>query len=185
MKNSLLSSKIVEPYAEALMALAKDNDLVDSLGEDIKALENLLKESSELNGFLSNPVVKEDNKKAVLNQVLGEDTNNYLKSFLMLLIDRKRIVFLEEICQQYLEKLRQLKGTVLATVTSAAELNEEQKNAVTDKVKNMTSADSVELQTEIDPSLIGGVIIKVGSQVLDASLRGQLRRISMRLTSPN
>jgi F-type H+-transporting ATPase subunit delta len=68
-------------------------------------------------------------------------------------------------------------------VASAVELTDEQKQSVREKVIAMTSANQVELNTKIDPDLIGGVIIKVGSQVVDASLRGQLRRIGLRLSS--
>jgi F-type H+-transporting ATPase subunit delta len=76
-----------------------------------------------------------------------------------------------------------LKQTVLAEVTSAVELSESQQQSVREKVTAMTGAQQVELDTKIDPELIGGVIITVGSQVIDASLRGQLRRIGLRLSS--
>jgi F-type H+-transporting ATPase subunit delta len=90
---------------------------------------------------------------------------------------------LEGICKQYRVLLRDLNQTVLAEIVSAVELSDAQKESVRQKVVEMTSARQVELETHIDPDLIGGVIIKVGSQVIDASLRGQLRRISVRLMS--
>jgi F-type H+-transporting ATPase subunit delta len=77
--------------------------------------------------------------------------------------------------------LRKLNQVVLAEVTSTVELNDSQKEALVQRVKGITKATDVEIQTQIDPSLIGGVIIKIGSQVIDASLRGQLRRIGMSL----
>jgi F-type H+-transporting ATPase subunit delta len=79
--------------------------------------------------------------------------------------------------------LRQLNQTVLAEITSAVPLTETQQQAITEKVITLTKAVRVELATKIDSDLIGGVIIKVGSQVIDASLRGQLRRLSLRLSS--
>ncbi|MFM6199922.1 MAG: ATP synthase F1 subunit delta, partial [Dolichospermum sp.] len=72
---------------------------------------------------------------------------------------------------------------VLAEITSAVPLTESQQQAITEKVITLTKAAKVELATKIDSDLIGGVIIKVGSQVIDASLRGQLRRLSLRLSS--
>jgi F-type H+-transporting ATPase subunit delta len=98
-------------------------------------------------------------------------------------VDRRRIQFLEAIGKQYQALLRKLNQTVLAEVTSAVELSDSQKQSVREKVQAITSAHQVELDTKIDPDLIGGVIIKVGSQVVDASLRGQLRRIGIRLSS--
>ncbi|MBZ8179365.1 ATP synthase F1 subunit delta [Oscillatoria salina] len=183
MKKSLVSAEIVEPYAEALMSLAQQRDLTEPFGEQLRSLLELLENSSELNEFLSNPVVKDEDKKAVLRRIGGEEFDPLLMNFLMLLVDKRRIIFIEEICQQYLELLRKLNNAVLAEVSSAAELNDEQKQAVSNKVKAMTGASAVELKTKIDPDLIGGVIIRVGSQVLDASIRGQLRRISLSLKS--
>jgi F-type H+-transporting ATPase subunit delta len=114
---------------------------------------------------------------------LNDDTNASFRNFLLLLVDRKRIYMLDAICQQYLALLRELNQTVLAEVISAVPLSSEQEQAVKERVITMTNAREVELSQKVDPSLIGGVIIKVGSQVIDASLRGQLRRLSLRLTS--
>jgi F-type H+-transporting ATPase subunit delta len=127
--------------------------------------------------------VKPENKKNLLKQLLGEGVSPYLRNFLLLLVDRRRIAFLEPILQQYLVLLRQLNQTVLAEITSAVPLTEGQQQAITEKVITLTKAAKVELATKIDSDLIGGVIIKVGSQVIDASLRGQLRRLSLRLSS--
>jgi F-type H+-transporting ATPase subunit delta len=183
MKGSLVSSEVLEPYAEALMSLAQSNDLTQRLGEDVAALLNLLEESGELRQFLASPIVSAENKKAVLQQIGGEELHPFMKNFLKILVDRRRIVFLEGICKHYQALLRKLNQAVLAEVASAVELTDEQKQSVREKVIAMTSANQVELNTKIDPDLIGGVIIKVGSQVVDASLRGQLRRIGLRLSS--
>jgi F-type H+-transporting ATPase subunit delta len=181
-KGSSLTAEVLEPYAQALMELAQANNLTDQIGEDIAGILNLLKESPELQQFLGNPIVKAEDKKAVLGQI-SNDLHPFMKNFLNLLVDRRRILFLEGICKQYQTLLRKLKQTVLAEVTSAVELNDNQKQSVREKVIAMTGAHQVELDTKIDPDLIGGVIIKVGSQLIDASLRGQLRRIGLRLTS--
>jgi F-type H+-transporting ATPase subunit delta len=78
--------------------------------------------------------------------------------------------------------LRKLNQVVLAEVSATVELNDDQKNTIREKVIAMTGARQVDIAARIDPELIGGVIIKVGSQVIDASLKGQLRRIALRLT---
>jgi F-type H+-transporting ATPase subunit delta len=182
MKGSAFGTEVAEPYAQALMAVAQSNDMTDRFGDDIRALIDLIESSQDLSEFLANPVVKEPDKKAVLRRIAG-DSHPYLVNFLMLLVDKRRVIFLEKICEQYLELLRKLKNAVLAEVVSATELNEQQRQAVSDKVRALTGAQAVELKTKIDPDLIGGVIIKVGSQVYDASLRGQLRRIGYSISS--
>lgn len=183
MQSSAAYSQIVEPYAQALMSVAQSNDQVEQIGEDVRSLSSLLKNSEQLRNFLANPFVTPENKKAVLRQVVGDNISPYLRNFMLLLVDRRRIQLLEPIFQQYLALLRQLNQTVLAEVTSTVELSEAQQQSVREKVIAMTGARQVELETKLDPELIGGVIIKVGSQVIDASLRGQLRRLSLRLGS--
>ncbi|MEQ9667816.1 ATP synthase F1 subunit delta [Coleofasciculus sp. G2-EDA-02] len=182
MKGSSFSAEVVEPYAEALMSVAKEHDLVDRFGEDVAALLDTLKESEELQQFLGNPIVKADDKKAVLEQIGREQLHPYMVNFLKILVERRRILFLADVCKQYQALLRELKQAVLAQVISTVELNDDQKQVVRQKVLGMTNAQDVELETQIDPDLLGGVIIKVGSQVVDASLRGQLRRIGVSLS---
>ena len=181
MSGTLISSEVGEPYAQALMSLAQQNNLTDQFGDTFRDLSSLLTESKDFRDFVLNPVVKGEDKKAVLKQVLGDDANPYLVNFMMLLVDKRRIVFLEPIVEQYLNLLRKLNQTVLAEVTSATELSEAQQQSLVEKVKAIAQARDVELKTSIDPDLIGGVIIKVGSKVIDASIRGQLRRISVSL----
>jgi F-type H+-transporting ATPase subunit delta len=181
--SSVITGEVLEPYAQALMSVAQSHDLVDRFGEDTGFLIDLLNSSEELRQFLGNPLVQPDAKKGVLRQLAGEQIHPYTLNFLMLLIDRKRILFLEGVCKQYQSLLRQLRRTALAEVTSAVELTDEQKEAVRQKVIQMVGAHQVDLDTRIDPDLIGGVVIKVGSQIVDASLRGQLRRIGLKLSS--
>ncbi len=178
-----IDSEVVMPYAQALMSSAKSQNITEEIGEDVRSLLSLLQSSDQLQNFVANPFVKEQDKKRVLEQVIGDRVHPYLRNFLRILVDRRRILLLEGICQQYLNLLRQLNQTVLAEVTSTVELSRNQRQAIKDKVKAMTSAREVELDMKIDAELIAGAIVKVGSQVIDASLRGQLRRLSLSLTS--
>jgi F-type H+-transporting ATPase subunit delta len=183
MKSNAATAEVSQPYAQALLSIARSNNLTEEFGADAKTLLNLLSGSGELQNFLDNPFIQPDNKKNLLKQLLGEGVNPYLRNFLLLLVDRRRIAFLEPILQQYLALLRELNQTALAEVTSAVPLTEAQLQAVKEKVLAISKAREVEIETKIDRDLIGGVVIKVGSQVIDASLRGQLRRLSLRLTS--
>lgn len=181
MNDSLMSSQIAEPYAQALMSLAQSDNLTDRFGEDIGGLRQLLRDSEDLRKVLASPLVKADAKKAILRQLVGEQVHPTTLNFLLLLVDRGRISFLDSICKQYQVLWRKLRQAVLAEVTSAVELTDAQKDAVRQKVISLLSAREVELETRVDPDLIAGVVIKVGSQVFDTSLRGQLRRIGLRL----
>ncbi|MEH1911703.1 MAG: ATP synthase F1 subunit delta [Nostoc sp.] len=183
MTSNVATAEIAQPYAQALLSIAQSKNLTEQFGEDARTFLGLLRADKQLQNFFSNPFIQSENKKALIKQILGEGANPYLRNFLLILVDKRRIAFLESIFQQYLALLRQLNQTVLAEVISAVPLTEAQQQAIIQKVIAITNARQVELETKVDSELIGGVIIKVGSQVIDASIRGQLRRLSLRLTS--
>jgi F-type H+-transporting ATPase subunit delta len=182
MKTGNASGALLDPYVEALLSLAKSQNLIEEFGSQTKELLDTLNGSPELTEFLSSPVVKAADKKAVLQRVAGDSLHPFMLNFLMVLVDRNRLFCLSGICEQFQAAVRKMKGIVLAEVTSAVPLNEGQTAAIQDKVKAMTGASDVEIATTIDPSILGGVIIKVGSQLLDSSLRSQLRRIGMSIS---
>lgn len=181
--NTAATAAISRPYAEALMSIAQSNNVADKFDSDVRSLLNLLKESQPLQKFFANPFIDAEDKKGVISKILSDDTNPIFRNFLMLLVDRRRITLVEDIGQEYLAKLRELNQTVLAEVISAVPLTDEQKQTIKEKVKSMTDAREVELDSKINSDIIGGVIIKVGSRVVDSSLRGQLRRLSLSLNN--
>jgi F-type H+-transporting ATPase subunit delta len=178
MRHSVVSTKIVKPYAEALMSVAVNHGLIERINQDVSFLLDLLEESKQLNDFLANPLIKAEAKKTVLRQITATQVHPYVLNFLMLLVDHRRISWLQGICQQYQALLREFNRIVLAEAIAPTELTEKQKEAIAQKVKQMTGAKQVELKTRIDPDLLGGLIVKVGSRVIDLSLRGQLRRLA-------
>jgi F-type H+-transporting ATPase subunit delta len=179
--NTILGTQVLEPYAQALLSLGQSNNLLDAFNNDASLILETLDASSELQQFLATPFIGDSAKQNVLKQVFGGKVQPFMENFMLLLVDRRRIMFLAGICQQYQVLVRKLKGIELAEVTSVVELTDAQKDQVKQRVKAITAANEVEIQTEIDPELIGGMVIKVGSQVIDASLKGQLRQISLRL----
>jgi F-type H+-transporting ATPase subunit delta len=179
--NSSIASTVSEPYAEALMSLAQSRSATEKFATDTKDFLNLLRESAELSSFLSNPIVGGSDKKAVLQRVVGDSVDPMFTNFLMLLVDRSRIQVIGDVCERYQAAYRKLTGTVLAEITSASPLSPEQETAISDRVRGITNANAVELSVKVDGDLLGGVIIKFGSQIIDSSLRSQLRRIGLSL----
>ncbi len=185
MKSSSFNQAFVEPYAEALMSLAKEQGLVEALGNDMQLIIGSLQSSEELRHFLSVPLVKKSGKKSAIESLFGSQVNPVTLNFLKLVVDRGRIAFLEPICSRFQDLLREMNQISLAEVTSAVPLTDEQQETLRRKVIDMTNAHGVELSINVNPDLIGGVIIKVGSQVVDASIRGQLRRLTSNLSVSN
>jgi F-type H+-transporting ATPase subunit delta len=183
MKSNSVSQAVVSPYAEALMSLAQEQNSLDAIAKDVRLIGNILVDSVELSQLFANPLIGANVKKGVIESVFGEQINSITKNFLLILVDRKRIAFLIDILKEFKSLLRVIDEVALAEVTSALKLSRAQEDTICDRVKAMTKAKSVELDLTVNADLIGGVIIKVGSQVVDASIRGQLRRLKSSLTA--
>jgi len=176
-----MAAKLVDPYAEALVSLASAQGLMDTFEADIRFMAAVLQATPELGQFLASPLIKAEAKKNLLQQVFADQIHPLLLNALKLLSDRRRIMFLEAVCRRFLELQRKLQNIVLAEVTTAVPLTEAQQQSIRERVRDFTQARGVELQIAQDPTLLGGVIIKIGSQVIDLSLRGQLRRLALQL----
>ena len=153
------------------MALAEEQGAVEAIAADAENIASTVAGSAELAQLVASPVMPAKFKKQVLQRIFP-NLHPLMQNFLSLLVDRGRIPFVLDICSQWQNILRQQRNIVLAEVTSAVPLNEAQKEQLRQKVLALTSASGVELQLYVDPSLIGGVAIKIGSQIVDASLRG-------------
>ena len=164
------------------MTLAKAQSLTDRFGQDAAALLELMSSADDLQQFLANPLMGPEPKKGVLQQV-GSEFHPLFVNFLKLLVDKGRVIFLAAVLAAYQSLLRELNNAVLAEVTAAVALSDDQQTSLRNQVVAMTGANQVDLSITVDAELLGGVIIQVGSQIVDASLRGQLRRLGMQLAA--
>jgi F-type H+-transporting ATPase subunit delta len=170
--------KIAEPYAEALLELATLNDSLKETTNDINIVSQFLANSSDLKKFLNNPLITRDAKKNVLKDVLGEQISATSLTFLMLLVDRGRIAFLDGVAQKFLELSYKKDSIEIAKITSSIQLSGQQQKDLAEKLKVMTGAKQIKLALRVDPKLIGGFTVEVGSKLIDTSIRGQLKQIS-------
>lgn len=176
-----LLNTITTPYAEAFLQVVGAQDSTESVIEDVRKVLALWQESSDLREAMASPVLEVSAKKAALTKLFEGQVSPAFLNLLKLLADRQRIGFLDAVLERVLELYREQNNIALATVTSAAALSDEQKQTLIDKVKAVAGTDKVEIDTQIDPSLIGGFVLKVGSRVIDASLSGQVRRLGLAL----
>jgi len=175
---SIVLSKVAEPYAEAFLELAKSTNSLKETTNDVNIVSQFLANSSDLKKFLGNPLVTKDAKKNVVKDILGEQISESTLKFLLLLVDRGRIEVLEQIAQKFLELSYKQESIEIAKVTSSIKLSAEQQQQIAEKLKAITGAKQIKLALKVDPELIGGFTIEVGSKMIDTSIRGQLRKIS-------
>ena len=175
---SIVLNKVAEPYAEALIDLAKSNDSLKETTNDMNIVSQFLANSSDLKKFLGNPTITKDAKKNVVKDILGEQISGSTLKFLLLLVDRGRIEVLEQIAQKFLELSYKQESIEIAKVTSSIQLSAEQQQKIAEKLKAITGAKQIKLALKVDPELIGGFTIEVGSKMIDTSIRGQLNKMS-------
>jgi len=176
-----LLNNITTPYAEAFLQVAESLDEVDQIVDQSKSLLELWDQSPDFSDAMSSPILEIDSKKAVLEKLFSKEVSPSFMNLLKLLADRQRIGYLNSVLERLLELYREQRNIALATVTSATSLNEDQQDQILKTVQSLAGTDNLELDLKVDPSLIGGFVINVGSKVIDASLSGQVRRLGLSL----
>jgi F-type H+-transporting ATPase subunit delta len=171
-------SRIVYPYAEALITIGQETNTIDCINKDVNIISLLLKDSKEFKNFLLNPVISNTDKKNLVKNILNEQISDNFLRFLMVLFDRNRIIYLESILQIYLELSYARLSIKVAEVLSANALSSEQQKSLVDKLQKMTGAKQVKLVLKIEPDLIGGFTIQMGSRLIDKSIKGQLNQMA-------
>jgi F-type H+-transporting ATPase subunit delta len=183
MANNILATKIATPYAEALLDLAKSQSSIHAITSDINNLRELLNSTPSLTDYLNNPVVRIEAKLEIIKKTISPQVCEQTSNFLLILTDRNRINYLEAIAERYLELVYELANIKIVEVTSATEMSDEQQQMLIDKLQTMTNAKEIKLLITLDASLMGGFLVKTNSQVIDLSVKGQLKELAKHLDS--
>lgn len=176
-----LLNSIATPYAEALLQVAEARQETDAVADQVRGLLSVWNDSPELRSAMGSPVLEPEAKKAALAALFNEQLTPSLQNLLKLLADRQRIAVLDAVLLRFLELYRDLRNITLAKVTSATPLSDEQQQQLNDKVRAIAGTKAVEFHLAVDPGLIGGFVVSMGSRVIDASLAGQVRRLGLAL----
>jgi len=161
---------IARPYAEALFKLSLDEG--EKLNDELNFLATVLRDK-DLNSYLLNPTVSKDKGKKFVLSILPENFNQRLKNFFELLVDNSRIIFFEEILQQFHSLENEHNKILEAKILSAFELLENQKASLKERLENKFNK-KVVLSCMVDKNLIGGIKISIGDYVVDGSIKRNL-----------
>lgn len=168
-------------YARALFQIGVDRGSFERLGDELGQLAAVYQSSSELRQTLENPVFRPSDKRAILEKILPRVTSTpEVTRFVLLLLDRGRITALPAISRAYQELVDQHTGRVRAQVTSAQALAPADLDRVRRSLEKRTGK-KVLVEAAVDPTLIGGVVARVGDLVLDGSVRTQLATLRDKL----
>ncbi len=168
-------SRAAVRYAKAILELANQNGTTEKVNSDMTLMQDAWKQSKDLQKFLTNPVIKQEMKRNALLEVFPQ-AQNETNALFELLYQNKRFDILYAITQKFQELLLVQNGIVKATVTTAIPMTAELEKQVLEKAKQMTSHQVV-LDHKVDESIIGGFILRVGDQQLNASVASRLQEI--------
>jgi F-type H+-transporting ATPase subunit delta len=171
---------IARRYAKALLIIGKEDGQAETYREELDGFSNLIAKEKELDQAITNPLYDAASRKKVLQAVIDKiEISKIMESFLLLLFDKGRIGFLSDINDFYRKLADELKGVARASLVSATELPSETVERIRTTLSQRTGKDII-LEVEQDPSLIGGIVSRIGDLVLDGSIKTQL--LNMRET---
>lgn len=167
-------TQIARPYASALFDIANSSNSIPQVEAGLSAIASLASDSQDFSRFLRSPVISADKKAAAVQTILEKaKVDKTVANFVNVVARNGRLFALPAIISAFRERATEARGEVTADVTSAAPLTADQVATLADTLKAKIGK-SVTLNQHVDPSLIGGLVVKVGSQMIDSSLKTKL-----------
>ena len=179
--NKSFSTETSERYSRAIFEVAKDAGELEKIESDIKSLQFLLINSVELKNFFHNPTQSKDNQNNVI-KLLAEKFNfsKNLKNFLFLLIEKRRIFFVEKIINSFLKLCSLKRGEVKASLISSKELSQTELESIS-KDLSSSMGSTIKFDYKVDKDLIGGLKLQLGSFMVDTSIKNKLKKYEQQL----
>ena len=180
MASQLASGDLIsDRYASALYDFAAEKKVVDPVLNDLLNLKKILNDNKELNLVIRSPLISSPDKLNIFNSLLQKiNANELTNTFLKVIEKNKRFSSLASIISQFININSHKRGDVLADITSADELNDDQKTNITNQLKNILG-DKLSLSFDVDKNIMGGLIVKVGSKMIDTSLANKINKLKI------
>ena len=180
-KNKEFSSTSASRYSLALYELAEEANLLSQIEENSLAYLSLIDQSKEFNSFLKDPTLGQN----ILTDINNKISNNFklenlFKNFLNFLIQKRRFFFIERILKSFIEICSKKRGELTAELKSAKKLSSDEIKKITDELSTNFSS-KIKLNYKHDESLIGGLVVQVGSTMVDSSIKNKLQQIENRM----
>lgn len=174
-----MTSGVAGRYAAALFDLAREQGELDGVDQDLNKFQAMLDQSEDLKRLVNSPAFAAEDQDRALKAVMdwasvGATTSNFLR----VVARNRRLFAAEDMIKSFRQQLALHRGEIAAEVQSAQPLNDEQLAALKDKLKSSYGKD-VRLNAKVDPSLLGGLVVKVGSRMFDSSLRTKLMNLKV------
>lgn len=174
--------RIAKRYAKALIEVAEELKKLDRVTQDVQLIDSMIRSSRDLQLFLKSPIIREDKKREIIQEIFADSrVDPIILKFILLLVEKKREDLLHDIVKMYQELYDEKVGVVSAEIVTALELNSNEKRNVEKKILELTGAKKVKAIYKVDPSIIGGIMIKIGDTVYDASIKRKIQLLREQL----
>lgn len=173
-------SKISVRYARALFSSGKEKGMLVQLYHDIHKIDTLFRQSEALQEMLSNPVIRISKKISIIQSVFKPHVSDLALRFIIMVTQNKRELRMPDICRDFIDMVRVNEGILPVTVTTAAPLSEDTLAFIRQNLES-ENRKTVELSEKINPSIIGGIILRIEDLQYDGSISGQLKKIKSAL----
>lgn len=174
--------KVASRYAKSLIDLAQEQDNLEKVKQDMEQFVAVLRANKELQAVLKNPIMKQDKKSTILDALFETKIHPAITAFFHIMVRKGRAGILYATAKEFIREYNEVKGIVHATVISAAALSTKNLDALQKVIASEINAEVV-LHNKVDPSLIGGFVVKVGDRQLDASIAGKLATLERHFNS--
>lgn len=174
----LKTSKLASTYASALFGISCKNNTLHQIVGDFVNLNIIFTKSEPLRDFLTNSFIKKEQKRDVLIKIVENQINIPTLDFLMLLVDRNLINYLPEIVTIFLELVHKTAKVITVEVSTASKFSEKQTSKLIEILKKLTNAREVKLKITLDPSLIGGFLVKRDSKIINLTVKDELKQLA-------
>ena len=180
-KNKGFSITSADRYSLALYELASENNILAEVEGQSLSILNLIKSSNDFSNLIKNPTSNQEDLLNVINDISNNNKlENILKNFLSFLVTKRRFFYVEQILKSFIETCSKKRGELKAELKSAKELSKDEISKITDQLKKNFSS-KIRLNYKYDESLIGGLIVQVGSTMVDTSIKNKLQQIENKM----
>ena len=181
-----VSSGLSGRYAKALYELAEEKKILTKIVDDFMSLKKLLVENNSLSNSIKSPAVSKSEKQNSILKILNKaKAQNLTTKFFGTLANNGRLILINEVIDDFLSEVSRINGEVKAEVTSSFKLNLDQEKKVVAAISEATGHKKIILSANVDQSLIGGLIVKIGSKMIDNSLKTKLNRLEIAMRGTN
>lgn len=176
-----MAKLISKTYGDALFELAVEKNKVDVLFEEIEQLKGVLSENDEFNRLMNHPKIIKEEKVQVAKNVFEGRISDELLGFITIIISKDRYKDIDAILDYFIAEVKRYKGIGVATVTTAVPLKEEQCRKIEQRLLDTTQYTKMEMHYNLDESLIGGMVVRIGDRVVDSSIKTKLNELQKEL----